>query len=379
MKKLGLILCSLLLLSGCGWWSADEEIEPASLVDFDEEIEVQRLWSVTTSGLGEKYQSFRPALLADRIYIADESGNVYAYDRNNGDLIWKTELETTLVGGVGVGDGRVLVSSEDGRLYALKALDGERLWQTRLSSEALSPAQANAEVVVVQTIDGRLTAYDPQEGQQLWVYNAQLPPLTLRGTSTPLLTPNAVFAGFASGKVVALQPSDGTVGWEARIAVPEGKTELERIIDIDGTLLLDGGRIYATSYQGQVAAIVAREGRVAWRQPMSSYRGLAQSLTQVLATDAEGSVVALDQNNGLEYWKQDALFYRQVTAPVVVDSAVAVADYEGYVHFLSPQDGRFVGRYRVDSSGVSGPMVTDGEVLYVLSNSGRLTALSVQE
>ncbi len=381
MNSLRVALVALLLswLAGCSWWDTEEQIKPAGLTSFADERTVTTLWSSKLgAGLGQRYNALRPAVLGNRIYASDVEGNLFALERETGKTIWRLELGVDVSGALGIGDGKLLVATNDGRLLAFKALDGAPLWTAKLSSESVSAPQANTQVVLVQTIDGRLTAFSPKTGEQLWVYNAQIPALTLRGTSTPLLTRQAVFAGFSNGKIVALDIRNGNLAWEARVAVAEGKTELERMVDVDGELLLSGNLLYVSSYQGRLAAISANDGRILWSRPLSSYRGIAETLSQLYASDAEGNVIAFEKSNGLEYWKQDGLFYRQSTAPAVISNTVVVADFEGYVHFIDPQDGRFVARKRVDSSGVRGPLLVRDEVLYVYGNSGRLTAIMLQ-
>ena len=375
----GLAGLLLTLLSGCGLWDSEEEIEPAALPDISAEYELRKLWSSQVGdGLGEKYHQFIPAVLADRIFAADHEGSVFALDRNNGDKIWNQELELPLSGGVGVGDGRVVVSTEDGQAVALSALDGNEVWRARLSSEAVSPAAIGAGVVLLQTIDGRLVALDNSDGSLRWSYSAQEPKLTLRGTSSPVIVDNGVLAGFSSGKVIALSLESGEVLWETRVANSEGRTELERMVDIDGSLLTEQGLVYAGSYQGRLTAMVMADGRRVWSEPLSSFRSLTHNSSQIFAVDDEGSVIAFDKRSGTELWKQAELYYRQVGTPAVIDGVVAVGDFEGYVHLLAPEDGRFVGRYRVDSSALLAPPLSIDGVLYTLSDGGRLSALQLQ-
>ena len=370
---------TLLFLSGCSWWDSEEQIEPAELVAIDEERKVKKLWSTKIGeGLGQAYHELRPAILGSRIYVSDIEGNLLALDRESGSAIWNQKVNARIGSAVGIGDGKVLVTTLDGRIHAFKALDGEPLWTANLSSESVSPPQSNQYLVLVQTIDGRLTALSPATGERLWSYNAQIPALSLRGTSTPLLTEQLSFAGFSNGKIVALNNKNGDLIWEQRIAVPQGKTELERIVDVDGELLLSGDRLYVSSYQGRLVSISAENGRLIWNKSLSSFRGVAENLSQLFVSDAEGNVRAFEKSNGLEFWKQDALFYRQSTAPIVIKNAVAVADFQGYVHFMEPQDGHFIARVQIDSSGVRGPLISIDDVLYVYGNSGRLTALTIE-
>lgn len=366
----------LLPLTGCGLWSGDEEIEPASLDRITAEYGVDRLWSAQIGeGSGESYLQLVPAVSEAHIYAVDHEGAVYAIDRSNGARLWQQELDLAVSGGVGVGEGLVVVTSFNGEAIALSDLDGVEVWRARLTSEAVAPAQLFSGMALIQTIDGRLSAFDLRDGELRWSYSAQEPALSLRGTSTPLVINDVVYAGFSSGKVVALKLSSGDVLWEVLVTTPEGRTELERMVDIDGSLLPGKGLIYAGSYQGRVAAIVTRDGRRLWAEPLSSYRSLSQNGQSLFAVDDQGALVAYDKRSGTELWRQDALYYRQVSAPAVIDAVVAVGDFDGYIHFVNPEDGRFVGRYRADSSAILvAPISLDG-VLYTLSRDGRLSAL----
>lgn len=378
--RASLALLLLLVLAGCGAFSSDEEIEPAALESFNQELELDELWSVQIGdGLGEKYHQLTPAVLSTRIYAVDYEGRVYAIERDSGDKVWQQELELDVSGGVGVGEGRVVITSYNGQVVALSALDGSQAWTAELSSEAVAPAALSAGVAVIQTIDGRLTAFDSQTGELRWSYSAQEPSLTLRGTSAPLISSGTVYAGFASGRVAAFDLQNGDQKWDARVAESQGRTELERMSDVDGTLLADRGVLYVTSYQGRLVAMVMRDGRRLWRQPLSSYQSVTSNDQLLFGVDDQGSVVAFDRTTGEQKWKQEALFYRQVSAPAMLGGWVAVADFEGYLHLLSPDDGRFVGRYRVDSSAILAPPIGTEGLLYTLSNDGELTALQIDK
>ena len=370
----------VLSLSGCGLWDTDEEIEPADLVDITEEYDLDKLWSVQVgAGSGEKYLQLTPAFTDKQVFAVDHEGEVYAIDRQSGDTQWRQELEVSVSGGVGAGEGIVVATSFSGQAMALNSNNGELLWQIDLSSEAVAPTQLAYGLALIQTIDGRLSAFDVGNGELRWSYSAQEPALTLRGTSTPLVIGDVVFAGFSSGKVVALKLRTGDVQWEARITAPEGRTELERMVDIDGSLLQADGLIYAGSYQGKVAAIVMRDGRRLWSEPLSSYRSLAQGGRSLFAVDDQGSLVAFDKRSGTELWKQDSLYFRQVSGPAMIDGLVAVGDYDGYIHLVSPSDGHFVGRHRVDSSPIVVQPVSRDGVLYTFSSDGLLSALVLEQ
>lgn len=368
------------MISGCGFWGdSEEEIAPNSLVSFEAEKTVDVLWSADVgSGLGEKYHQFQPAIWGDRIFANDSNGRVQAFSRKDGQRLWDTELELPASGGVGAGYGTVALASEVGEVIALSDVDGAEQWRAKVSTEVVAAPQINSDLVVAQLINGRLVAFDRVTGERRWTYDNLVPRLTLRGTSSPVVTQNVTLAGFASGKVVAVDNAKGRVVWERKAAIPQGRSELERMVDIDGRPLLADGRLFVTSYQGRLIAMDPRKAQILWSQNVSSYRSLAAGFGNVYVSEANDFVQAFDQSSSASVWQQNALENRSITSPVALSSSLAVADAEGYLHFMSQVDGHFIARYKVDSDGVLGDMLSFENVLYVLGNSGRLVALKLK-
>ncbi|MBQ0757278.1 MAG: outer membrane protein assembly factor BamB [Amphritea sp.] len=376
--RLALISISVLSLSACGWWGGEVEIEPAELVSFDAEKKVEVLWKTSVgAGLGEKFNKLSLAVNENVIYAADVEGKVYAVDRVDGKVIWNIDLESAIAGGVGVGPAHVAVTTERGEVIMLNAVDGAEMWRQQLSSETLSPVQMNTDLAVAQLQNGKLVAMDLNTGERRWSYDSQIPRLTLRGTSAPIVASNATIAGFANGKLIAVRNDTGLELWQRRITVAEGKTELERLIDIDARPLYIDGVIYIVSYQGKLVAVSASDAQILWSQKASSYQSLSAGFGNIYVSEENGFLQAFDQSSSASVWRQSALEYRQITAPAVLGNTVVVGDFEGYLHFMSQVDGHFVARYQADSAGVRGDMAVEGNVLYVLGNSGRLIALQL--
>lgn len=379
MKKISLICC-VVMLSGCSslkFWESDEDkaVAPAELVKFEEEVELSKQWSNGAgSGQDPLYATLVPALANGVLYTADSEGQVYAIDGESGKVLWEAELDRPLSGGVGVGGGLVLVGDLRGRLFALDAGTGEQRWRTHVNSEILSAPAANDQVVVVQAQDARLLGLSATDGSVLWQYTTDSPALTLRGTSAPVMTDATVVTGFANGKIVALNPANGVVLWEDRVALPKGRTELERMVDVDAAPLLVGDVVYVTSFQGRAAAMSRGTGRGLWYQDISSHHQAAFGLDQVYISETGDKITALRANSGQVLWTNSEMTYRGLTSPIYVDGYLVVGDAEGYLHVLSPVDGRFVGRDKVNGSGISSTMVTDGKTLYVLANNGKVVA-----
>lgn len=382
MRNLLCLFLASLLVSGCGplknlgsGGNASEKTGPAALVAFEQEVNITRLWSTNTLG---EYASInggiRPALAAGVIYAADSGGNVVAVDAGTGEQIWKKSLDSPLAGGVGLGGNLLVVAGTDGDVFALEAETGEQRWSVRVTSEVLAAPAVNDAVVVVQSHDGKLVGLHASNGERRWQYEIDSPILTLRGTSPPILSDGMLIAGFANGKLVALAAESGSLLWENRLAIPQGRTELERLIDIDGRAVLVDEVIYASSYQGRIGAIAKATGRGIWYQNSSSVHDLAYGLGQVYSVQKDDEVRAIRGNSGQTLWSNDQLSLRKLNSPVTIEAYLAVADAEGYLHLLSQTDGRFVARVKVDGDGVTAPMIADGQKLYVQDNGGGLTA-----
>jgi outer membrane protein assembly factor BamB len=373
-----------LSLAGCstisGWFDSDDEdpTAPVDLVKIEQTVKIKKLWSAGIGdGQGDGLYRLQPVISRDVIYAASAEGLVRAFERAKGKSLWKVDLDTPLSGGVGVYENALLLGSSEGFVLKLDASSGELLWSTRLRGEVLSPPQANGKVVVAQTYDGKLQGLDFHTGEILWTYDSNVPVLTVRGTSVPILNNGVVYAGFANGRVLAFNAQTGAIGWEVRVAISQGRSEIERIVDVDGTMQLAGKELYAASYQGRVVAIDVASGRKLWQQDVSSFSGVSQGFGNIYVADEDGTLTAYLRNGQGVRWTQTALGYRELSRPTPVSSYVAVGDFEGYVHLLSQVDGEFVGRVKVDGDGVRADMLSDGNILYVFGNSGKLAVYEI--
>tara|TARA_Y100000758_G_C16050244_1_gene421327 strand:- start:22 stop:1164 length:1143 start_codon:yes stop_codon:yes gene_type:complete len=368
---------SAAVMVGCS--SSKKELPPAELEKFNAEVELDRIWKRNVGvGQGDLYNNLTPALDGLTLYAADAKGRVVALERETGKEKWEVKLKEPLSGAVGAGGGLVLVGTLDGQVITLDEADGSEKWRAQVSSEVLAAPQTNGDVVVVQTQDDKLVALDISNGERRWIYESTLPVLTVRGHSEPVVDVRQVFAGLASGKVVALSAETGIPMWEQRVAQPTGRSELERMVDIDGRLLLDDQTLYVVSYQGNVAALDAQSGRPLWQHAASSYVGPGAGFGSVYISEADGTVQALDAGSATELWSTEALARRQLTAPVAFSNFVAVGDFEGYLHLLGQTDGRMAGRVRVDGDGLRAAPLTVGDLLFVYGNSGDLAAYKLK-
>lgn len=381
MLSLVVVLLASVLLNGCGIFGGeDNSIPPTELQDINETTKVTQQWSKNVGvGLDEVMLNLKPAIVDYDIYTVDREGQVSALNLENGAVKWQVELDTEITGGVGAGQGIVVVGNSRGVIIVLDAENGNELWRKQLSSVMLSAPLIQDQFLVVRIGDGRLYGLDINDGGQLWVYDRGVPVLTLRGNSSPIIGGRElVFTGFDSAKVAAVGVKHGRLLWEANAAVPRGRSDLERLVDIDANLILIGQALYAVTYQGQIVAIDALEGEILWAKEMSSYAGMASDDRHIYVTDADSNIWAVDRVTGDFLWKQDKLAHRKLTAPVVVDNYVVVGDFEGYIHVLSTQDGELIGREKVDGDGFHVQPLADAGTLYFYSNGGDLSALRIK-
>ncbi len=372
------VLALAAVAAGCSSTST-KELPPAELPKITEEVKLDTVWSHSVGdGQGETYNLLVPAVDGDRLFAADINGEVVALDRFTGKVIWDKDLDRPVSGAVGAGYGLVLLGTLKGEVIALDAESGEEKWRARVTSEVLAPPATNGDVVVVQTQDDRLIALEASTGNQRWIYENTPAVLTLRGTGSPVVTNDLAVAGLSSGKVIALDVQRGLPVWEQRVAVPQGRSELDRVVDIDGGLLLSGDTLYVATYQGRVAGLDLQSGRVLWQREASSYVGVAQGFGNVYVSLANGSLESVDERSATALWSNDALARRQLSAPEVFSSYVAFGDFEGYLHLVSQVDGRFVGRERIDSDGLRARPLVVGDMLYAYGNSGKLVALKIR-
>jgi len=373
------VLAAVTVATGCSSSSKkEEELQPVELAPIKSEVGMRLLWRRSVSdGPGSTYNRLELAKDGDRIFAASINGHVKAMQADDGKKLWEANIDGEISGGVGIAGASVFVGTIDGRLIALNMQDGSKLWESKLSSEIVATPTANSEIVVAHCINGKVHAVSLADGKPVWTFDGNMPVLTLRGASSAVFESGYVFVGLANGKLVGLDEQSGQVRWEGRVAIGQGKSEIERIVDIDAPPYISGDTIYVVSYQGRIMAFDMRSGRPMWSEKESSYHHLAQGFGNIYVSTADSTITAYAEQDGSVHWDQANLSHRQLSAPTVVSSFIAVADYEGYVHLLSQVDGHIVGRVRTDTDGVRASLLADGNRLYVYGNGGEVWALQL--
>jgi outer membrane protein assembly factor BamB len=373
---LPLAFAALLIFAGC---SKDKDVEPpAKLVNFPAKLAVKELWGDKVGG-GKKQVKLRlglgPAVDNDLVFAASDQGELVAANLESGRQVWVKKFKRMqFSAGPGAALGKVVVGSTKGWVIALEGASGKELWRTRVNSELLSAPAISEKVVVMRSVDGRLHGFDADNGKELWSVEQQVPRLSLRGTAIPVISKDIVVCGFDNGKVMAVSLATGDTVWDSALATPHGRTELDRLVDVDSSVSIVGDDVFATGYQGRTAMLALDSGQIWWAHDMSSYRGLAVDAENLFVTQSDGIVVALRQRDGSEIWRNDKLKRRGLSAPAVTSTAIAVADYQGYLHWLDKSTGTLVARERVAKFRVSSPPVAVQDTVVLITDSGKLAA-----
>ena len=369
-----LAAAALCLLAACSKNKNPEQ--PAKLAPIKSSLRVERIWSDSVADRGAKRLRLGLGLAVEgnRVFASGHRGEVAAFDLQTGHRLWRTNTKLPLGGGPAVRGNLVVVGATDGHVVALDAADGKVLWTVLINGSVIAPPAISDNVVAVRAVDGRLRGLSPTDGHELWEAEQDVPSLSLRGTSTPVIVGDLIICGFDNGKVLAVNAGDGSQVWLATVSAPHGRTEIERLSDVDGPVDVVAKDVYAVGYHGNVTMLALDSGQTWWSHKASSYRGLAMDKDAVYMSTADGQIVALNRSNGAVIWRQAALSYRGLTEAAVGDDAVVAADFQGYVHFLDKRTGAFIARVRSGKLRISNPPVAEGDVVVVINDGGRIDA-----
>ncbi len=355
-------------------FKTEPKIKPAELVPLQSSADVQVRWQ---SNIGETDDFvLTPAVVGESVYVAGRDGSLARLD--NGRQTWRIAAGEKLAGGVGADRRLVVVGTEKGQVMAFDAESGKPRWTARVSSEVLAAPVVGENLVAVRSVDARIVGLDVADGKRRWAYQRVTPALTLRSNVGMLMVDNMVLAGFPGGKLVAINGKNGAATWEATVAVPKGATELERVADITSLPVADEREVCAAAYQGRVACFELSTGTQVWARDISSSAGLDMDKTRVYVSDDKGAIQAFARDGGASLWKQDKLANRGLSRPIVLDRRVAVADFQGFVHFLNVEDGAFVARAATDGSAIRAEPQRLAGGLVVQTRKGGVVALGVK-
>ncbi|MBC1187311.1 MULTISPECIES: outer membrane protein assembly factor BamB [Kluyvera] len=381
-------LLSVTLLSGCSLFSGEEDVVKMSpLPTVENQFTPSTAWDVSVgSGIGDFYSNLHPAYADSVVYAADRKGTVKALNADDGKEVWSVNLAekdgwfsrkpALLSGGLTVAGGHVYVGSEKAQVYALDAGDGSVVWKTTAAGEVLSRPTVSDGLVLVHTSNGQLQALDENSGVVKWTVNLDMPALSLRGESAPAVAFGAAIVGGDNGRVSAVLMQQGQMIWQQRISQATGSTEIDRLSDVDTTPVIVNGVVYALAYNGNLTALDLRSGQIMWKRELGSVNDFIVDGNRIYIVDQNDRLLALTTDGGVTLWTQSDLLHRLLTSPALYNGSLVVGDAEGYMHWINPEDGRFVAQQKVDSAGfLTEPVVADGKLL-IQAKDGTVYAIT---
>jgi len=351
--------------------------EPKKLENIEASVELKKVWDDSSvRGDGEKV-IIRPHGYNQNLIIGSESGDLASISIQDGQLIWKQSIQERLSGGVGGNREIAVVGTQAGELRAFDLKDGSERWSASLGLEVMAVAHTEDDIVI-RTNNNQILALYADSGQKRWTVTETMPALTLFGAGVPVVMDGIIYAGMDNGKVIAINIASGNLLWEARVSVPSGRSELDRMVDVDGQIVVTDNTVYAASYHGRVMAINRSNGQPIWVRDIASAQGLTTDESIVYVSDKDDHVWALDRNTGGTIWVQNQLEYRQLSAPMLLADYILVGDFDGYVHVLSKQDGSIVGRKEIASQRLFAAGTSTALQTHIVQRNGRLSAISIQ-
>ncbi len=371
-------MVTMLALAGCS--TTDTFEQPAPVPEIESSVEFEQVWSMSVGdGHDEDFLYLAPLNTGEVLYAASADGVLYAVRAENGKVVWRAKLDDRIFAGVGGDAERLYLTTRDADLLALSREDGRELWRAPLPTEVLATPQSNGQLVVAQTTDGRVLSFNANTGEKLWQYDSVVPVLSIRAAAAPLVGGDIVIASFANGKLIALSADAGQPLWQYEVGEPQGRTELERLVDITGQPLVLDSAILVVGYQGKLALVDIRTGQEIWSRKASSLHAPMVGGGDIYLASANGDLLALRGSDRRELWVQDRLAWRQLTQPMVVDDYLVTSDFEGYLHILSREDGSLQGQLEFDDEGIRVPAqrLSDGNLL-VYGNSGDMAVLQIR-
>ena len=361
------VMAVSIVLSSCSS-SPSPVLPPTKLMPIKKELRVNEQWFIQVGeGVSDRYYRLSPLFYKGNIYSIDYLGFLAVFNAETGEIVWDKQLDLPVSAGLSKIDNMLLFATNEGDVIALDIDTGKLLWKSKVSSEVFAKPVKAGQNVIVKSVDGKITALELKTGEEKWVYDRAVPALTLRGNSTPVVYESTLISGLDNGKLVGLSIETGQVIWNLTVAVSTGRTEIERMVDIDADPVIYGENLYVVAYQGRIANIHIPTGQLIWTRNFSAYTGIAVDSQKLYITDSDGYVWALDRKTGATIWKQDKLVRRSLTRPVLYNNSVMVADFNGFVHWLDADDGHFKARFR--QGGDDSEIETADDFLFTKANS----------
>ncbi|MCF7991248.1 MAG: outer membrane protein assembly factor BamB [Thiohalocapsa sp.] len=381
LLQLATALFAASLLGGCAaipGLGGEEDPNPPTELDkkMVQQVDVRTLWQTRIGkGTGGRQLHLVPAVAGGRVYVAGNRGRIAALSAADGRTLWERETEYAFSGGPDVGGDVLVLGTTDGEIVTMSNRDGSQRWRAQLDSEVLSIPRIVGDAVVVHTIDNTVYALELADGGERWRYSYPAPVLTLHGSSTPTPAGDGVIVGFSGGRLVYIDLERGAPLWEVTVTPPRGRSELDRIADIDADPVVVDNIAYVGTFNGDLAAVSIDTGEILWRRELSAHAGLSADEASLYVTDSSDNVWAAERGDGAGRWRQDALANRRLTAPALLGNQLILGDFEGYVHILSRSDGRLLGFERIAKARIGHRPAIEGNTAFVYANDGTVAAV----
>ncbi len=365
----GLFLVFVAALAGCSslWSGGGSKPVPADLGANVPILGVRQAWAARVGGLAGVSMEVHAA--GNVVTLASADGVVAAIDARTGGDVWRASLGESLSAGVGSEGKIAAVVSRANVLVVLDA--GRESWRQALGVQVFTPPLVAGGRVFVLSADRAVSAFDAASGRKLWTQQRPGEALVLRQTGVLRPFGDTLIVGF-SGRLVGLNPDNGSVRWEAPLASPRGTNDVERLVELVGRTSREGDSVCARAFQASVGCVNAISGAVAWTQPAAGAEGIHGDAETVFGTESNGAVIAWRRTDGSRLWATDRLKYRRLTAPLLLGRSVVVGDDTGLVHFLSRTDGAPLNRLSTDGSGIGSAPVVAGDTLVVVTRNGSI-------
>jgi outer membrane protein assembly factor BamB len=381
-SKFHILITVMIFLTGCssipGMGKKDSGAEPAELESFSEKVKLQRLWKASAGKVIKNNKQIQPILVDTTLYTASSAGVITAIDSETGKKLWERKLKLPVSAGVGYSSGLVLAGTENGEVVALYARNGNPAWVGQVKGSVLASPEGGQNMVVVPTSGNRLVGLSATDGTQAWTLQETTPRLLLRGRGRPLVVSDVVFAGFDNGKMMLIRLDNGQRLWEVRVGDAVGKTEIERLADVDARPVIINETVYTSAYQSRVIAINAPTASLIWENEHSTNKDMDVDENNLYLIGDEDIIYAINNKTGETAWQQDKLLNRGLTPPAVIGNYVLIGDKSGYLHVLDPDTGEIVGRARTGSELLSQP-VSRGRSAWVQTVDGDVYAWQLAE
>ena len=370
------ILSSCSSLQGLKFWETDEvdPDEPKELSSYENQKDISIIWNLSFDGENE-IGNFEPGFSSQNLFFADSEGTLSSISLKSGEKEWSTELNF-LASGTAAGFGILVVADVDGNVIALDQKDGSQLWSTNVKGEILSKSVIDTQIVVVKSGSGELIGLNRVTGEIEWSYRSKLPPLTVRGSSSPVLSDDKIFVSFDNGRLGVFDINSGFPLWDGAISYASGTSELDNLIDGDSSPVIEGGLVYTTNYQGNLNIFDIAQKRSVWTSETSSFYSPVIMRGLLIVAEANSTIKSFSLSSLEESWLNEDYLNRGLSNPVSYKGSLIIGDFEGYIHIIDPLNGKTIGRKKLSRKPIKS-IFTRSNSLYVIDEAFNLFSVNI--